>query len=341
MARASQSKEQTVADIGERGLLRSLYRKLGQSQQPGVLAGVGDDAALLEQVGPAAVVSTDTLIERVDFDFAWARWRDVGHKAAAVNLSDLAAMGASPRGLLLSLSVRGHDRYAEVMSLVDALQRLGVRHGAPLVGGDISATDGPLVVTVTAIGQVTQRRVLRRWRGRPGDVILVTGTLGAAAAGLAALQAGESAPSGVIKRQLRPEPRVQMGLALGNSGKVRAAADISDGLAIDAQHLAGEHCTVRLDVRALPLASGVRRLANQLGYSPWQWGLSGGEDFELVLAVAPKHVDALQDVGRQWGVKLSRVGQVVHGRAPQLVDAPAGVVPSGYEHFGVTAAPRQ
>ncbi len=314
--------EKTVADVGEAGLLRGIARRLSRPG-PGVVLSVGDDAALLKSVGPNAVLTADMLVEGVDFELAWASFADVGHKAAAANLSDLAGMGAKPRALLLSLGLRPELRAKDVLSLISAMDAVGRRFGAPLVGGDLSRTRGPMVVAVTAVGEAS--RPLLRGRGRPGDVIMVSGELGGAAAGLARLMAGEKQLATLARRQLRPTPRVALGQALARAGVVRSAADISDGLASDALHLCMSGCTVRLDAARLPLGRGVDdvRLA-----------LTGGEDFELALAVAPERAQAAGRIGARLGVPLTAVGEVVRGRRPQITGLPPGTPKlRGFDHF--------
>ncbi len=278
----------TLAQVSEQGLLTLLSRRL-RRRSPGVSLGIGDDAALLADVGPEAVLTADMLVEGVDFELGWASFADVGHKAAAANLSDLAAMGAEPRGLLVSLGLRRDDRVADVLALMTRLDAVGRRFGAPVVGGDVSSLAGPLVVAVTAIGQVARRRALRRGRGRPGDVVLVSGALGGAALGLQGLMQGAKRDR-FARRQLRPEPRVALGRALARAGVVRAAADLSDGLARDALHLAGPGCAVVLEVSRLPLEPGLARAAAARRLDAIDLALAGGEDFELVLAVPRQRV---------------------------------------------------
>lgn len=323
----------TVGDIGEVGLLRLLRRRF-QRLDRGVLMGIGDDAALLQAVGPTAVLTTDMLIEHVDFERAWANATDIGHKAAAVNLSDLAAMGARPRALLASLALEPSYPVADVLKLLGRLDAVGRRFGAPLVGGDLSRIGGPLVVSVTAVGQVAQARVLRRGGGRIGDSVLVSGSLGQAALGLLQLQAGQSARGAAVRRQLRPEPHVVLGEALARTGQVRACADISDGLIKDALHVVGPGLGVELDVSQLPLRPTLRRQAAALGRNPWQLALSGGEDFELVLAVAPRHVAAIQAVGARLAVPLTVVGRVLRQRGVSLRHGADLAGLSAFDHFG-------
>ncbi len=325
-------RDKTLLDVGEAGLLRAFEERLSRRGE-GVIVAVGDDAALLRTIGPAAVLSADLLIEQIDFEFAWASFADVGYKAAAANLSDLAGMGAKPRGLLLSLGLRGKDKARDVLSLVAALDRCGRRFGAPLVGGDLSEIRGPLVVAVTVVGEVTTRLALRRHRGRPGDVVMVSGALGGAAAGLRLLQAHLRAPKGLCMRQLRPTPRVQLGCALAQARLVRSAADISDGLARDAMHVAGDGCTIELRWADVPLQRGVDRVASSFGVSSAQLALAGGEDFELVLAVAPAKVAPARLLASRLGVPLTPVGTVIRGRTPRIVGLPRGDKLRGFEHF--------
>jgi len=321
-----------VADVGEFGLLKLLQRRFAQPGR-GVRVGVGDDAAIIDTVGPGAVLTADTLIEDVDFRLAWASFADVGHKAAAVNLSDLAAMGAVPRAMLLSLAVRPADRVADLLALAAAVDRLGKRHGAALVGGDLSriTEDGPLVVSITAVGEVAPARALRRHRGRPGDWVVVSGNLGGAAAGLSLLETAAGRRGAVVARQLRPTPRVELGAALAAARCVRSCADISDGLGTDAGHIAGPGCGVEIDADRLPVSRAARKVLGDAGRSITDAALGGGEDFELVLAIAPAHLGQAQRVAAKAGTPLSVVGRVVRGRGVCLRDG--SPVAAGFDHF--------
>ncbi len=321
----------TVGEVGELALLRLIRRRFVRAA-PGVRIGVGDDAAVLRAFSRAPVVTTDMLVEGVDFAFAWSHWADVGHKAAAVNLSDLAAMGAAPRALVVALALRPRDRVVDVMALLAALAAVGRRYGAPLVGGDLSATRGPMVVAVTAVGELVAAPLLRQ-RGRPGDVVLVSGSLGAAAAGLRLLWRQGRAPAELRRRQVRPEPRVSLGVALARSGLVRAAVDISDGLAADALHLARPGSGVALDAARLPIAATTARAAARLGTPAWRLALSGGEDFELALAVPRQHVQATIKVAARTGARLTPVGRIVASPGLHIAGAPGAALSGGFQHF--------
>jgi thiamine-monophosphate kinase len=312
-----------VGAAGEAALLERLRRRLGRTGG-GVALGIGDDAAILERVGPGAVLTVDTLIEDVDFRLRWASFADAGHKAAAASLSDLAAMGARPRGLLVALGVRARDRVDDVLHLVVAADRLGRRFGAPVVGGDLSATAGPLVVSVTAVGEVAPRRAWRRGRARPDDLVFVSGRPGEAAAGLALLESRRRAPAACVRRFLRPVPRLTLALALARRSWVRACADVSDGLARDALHLPRAGCGVAIDEARLPLSAALRRAARVLGRDPVELALAGGEDFELVLAAPAAHRARLERAGlRAIGVVTRRAG--LHLSSGRHI--------RGFEHF--------
>lgn len=311
-------------------LLRRLRRRL-ERPGPGVQVPVGDDAAVLRAVGPRAVLCIDTLVEDQDFRLRWATFGDVGHKAAAVNLSDLAAMGAQPRGLLLSLALRPQDPVAGVMALVNAADRLGRLHGAPLVGGDLSATTGPLVVTITGVGQQHTSPLLRR-KARRGDWVAVTGWLGEAAAGLWGLERGLEVPASLRRRQLRPQPQVQVGQALARGQLVRSAADLSDGLVRDAGLLVEGELGVELHGEALPVRPLLRRWCESQGLSAAALAAAGGEDFVLVVAVEPSRWQAAAGAVKRAGGTLTRVGTVVPGRGVRW-QGEAPTTGRGFEHF--------
>src|SRR4029450_3691858 len=225
-----------VAEVGEHALLARLLARLPRPSASG-LVGPGDDAAVLAPGrNERLVVTTDAVVEGVHFNRAYSSPADIGHKALAVNLSDLAAMAATPRWTLLSLVLPGSWLVTDVEDLVDGLAALAGRHGIAVVGGNITRTDGPLVVDVTAGGEVAPRRWLTRSGSRSGDEIWISGLVGGAAAGLEMLRAAGQGSgigdrgAGCIARHRRPEPRVRLGMARGRARAAKAAVDLSDGL---------------------------------------------------------------------------------------------------------------
>ena len=221
----------TVSDLGERALIARITARL--TTPAWVVVGPGDDAAVIEpERGALDVLTTDTQVEGVHFDRRFVPPDAIGHRALAVNLSDLAAMGAMPRAVLLSLVLPDALDVAIVDGMLDGLLALASAHNAVVVGGNISRTPGPMMVDVTAVGSVRPRRLLTRAGARPGDGVYVTGTIGDASVGLRSLQtAGGAAPHACQERYLRPQPRVRAGMLLGRNRAASACIDTSDGLA--------------------------------------------------------------------------------------------------------------
>ncbi|MCA1583405.1 MAG: thiamine-phosphate kinase, partial [Acidobacteria bacterium] len=281
----------TVAKLGEHALLARIRSKLPRSRSD-VLIDIGDDAAIVDVArNEQTVLTTDALVEDVHFCRQWSSPGDIGHKALAVNLSDLAAMGATPRWVLLSLVLPGQCAVEDVEELVASLGALAQAHGLSVVGGNLARTDGPMVVDVTAIGTVRPRRALSRSGGRPGDDLYVSGTIGAAAAGVEMLR--ERAPAddadlACLSRHRRPEPRVALGLAMGRARAVRAAMDLSDGLADAVRQVASASaCGAIVEASALPIDPGAARWWQQRGRDAVLSAVAGGDDYELLLAAPP------------------------------------------------------
>ncbi len=331
----------TVAEVGEHALLARLLTRLPRPSGS-VLVGPGDDAAVLA-VGrnERLVVTTDAVVEGVHFSRAFSTPADIGHRALAVNLSDLAAMAATPRWALLSLVLPGSLLVTEVEELVDGMSALASRYGVSVVGGNITRTEGPLVVDVTAGGEAGPRRWLTRSGARPGHDAYVSGSIGGAAAGLEMLRAGtreqgSGIREGCVARHLRPEPRVRLGVAAGRARAARAAMDLSDGLA-DAlrQVAAASHVGVRIDAEALPIDESAREWWTARGMDPVLAAITGGDDYELLFAV-PHSGGALRSLRRHVAEPaLTRIG--VFTKDPrEIVIARSGkeeALPEGFEHF--------
>ncbi len=309
---------------------------------PWVVVGPGDDAAVLQpKRGAYDVLTTDALVDGVHFDLRFVPPDAVGHRALAVNLSDLAAMGAEPRAALLSLLLPDSLEVAILDGIVDGLTGLAARHRVALVGGNITRTPGPLAIDVTATGTVHGRRILRRGGARPGDEVYVTGALGDAAIGLRHLQQEPAERAGdaydaCVERYLRPEPRVRAGLLLGRNRAASSCIDLSDGLA-DAvrQVAAASEVGITLDAGALPLSDGVRQWHERHGDDPIATALAGGDDYELLFTVRPGHRGRLRAAAALMGtVPITRIGVVT--KDPGLVvrnGTATRELPTGYEHF--------
>ena len=268
-----------LSELGEFGLLAELERR-------GLASGQDAEGAVLEG---GFVVTQDVLVEGVHFRFEWTSWRDLGYKVAAVNLSDLAAMAAEPVGLLVGLSVPPQTRDAAIFELYEGIAEAGVA----VLGGDTTAA-GQFSASVTAVGR--SERVPGRAGARPGDVLVVTGPLGGAAAGLYALEHGLAGFDELVERHRRPPFRLEEGRRLGPSA--HALIDLSDGILSDAARIAARSsCRLAIDVESVPRAARLEEVA-ELPF----WTM--GEDYELFAAVAPEDATAL---------KLPVVGRVEEG----------------------------
>jgi thiamine-monophosphate kinase len=303
-----------------------------------VVVGPGDDAAVVEpERGSLEVLTTDVQVESVHFDRRFVTPDAIGHRSLAVNLSDLAAMGARPRAALLSLVLPDALDVAVVDGIVDGMLALAARHRVAIVGGNISRSPGPLVVDVTATGTVRRRRVLTRAGARPGDGVYVTGTIGDALVGLKSLQRGGS--ENVAEQQLRylrPEPRVRIGVALAGHRAASACMDLSDGLADGVRQIAeASRVGITLEGDAVPMSDAARRWFHAEERDAVAAAVEGGDDYELLFTVRRAHEGRLRAVRRAAGaVPITRIGVVT--REPQLLMKTAGgerPLPEGFEHF--------
>jgi len=294
-----------------------------------VALGIGDDAALLQvPAGRQLVVCADTLNEGIHFPAGTAA-ADIGWKALAVNLSDLAAMGAEPAWCTLSLSLPEPD-VAWLDAFLDGFLELAALHRVALVGGD--TTRGPLSVSVTAHGFVEPGRALLRGGAGVGEDIWVSGTLGDAAAALALLEQG--APDALRQRLDRPTPRVELGRAL--AGIATAAVDVSDGLLADLAHVcraSGVGAEVELD--RLPASAALRDVVGPEQRRALQ--ATGGDDYELCFTAPVERARRLQEAADVLGIPVTRVGRTAPGATVTVRDGVGcSWLPekSGYEHFG-------
>jgi thiamine-monophosphate kinase len=323
----------------EFALIEQIRRAAGNAGRGGGL-GIGDDAsAHRPEKGRWEVVTVDALVEGVHWDFAWCNARTLGRRTAVVNLSDIAAMGAAPRRAHLVLVLPPATPAALVKEFVGGLVDELETYGARLVGGDTNATPGPMMVSLTLQGVVLKKEMLCRRGARPGDWLLVTGDLGAAAAGLWELQhAPHPHRLGTYpaQRWRCPVPRLAEGRFLAKSGRVHAALDLSDGLAGDLRRLcAASGVGARLYAEHLPLAESTRRAAQSRRLPPWSFALQGGEDYELLFAAPPAAAPALADGLRRLGTACTLVGEVLPAAREMSLVLPGGKtvpLPPGWEH---------
>jgi thiamine-monophosphate kinase len=317
----------TLAAVGEAALIDQLVAIAGSHLQPTVPITAGDDAALWHPpTGCDVAVSIDALVEDVDFRRGWITPRQLGRRAFAVAVSDLAGTGAEAIHCLATLCARRTEQVEDVLEIQRGLCEAAAAAGCSVAGGDVSAIDGPLVIDVSVTGIVPAGRALRRSAGRPGDVVIVTGVLGRAAAGLRMLLDGDDARSGAeqrwIEAQLQPATRLREGRELLARG-VRCGGDVSDGLVIDALRTArASGCAVELWADYLRVDPA---LVERFGKQWLELAIGGGEDFELVAAVAEREVDALLCDWPEELAQLTTVGALRHGEGLRLLDGPDGI----------------
>jgi thiamine-monophosphate kinase len=332
---------QTIASVGERALIARIRDRLAPGPE-WLLIGPGDDAAVIARERNALdVLTTDACVEGVHFDRRFVPPRAIGHRALAVNLSDLAAMGAQPRLFLLSMMLPPTLAMADFDDLVSGLLELAAHHRIVLAGGNIARSPGPLMLDVTAFGSVRPRRVMTRNGARPGDFVFVSGTVGDGRAGLqmcrmSSDQRGMDSAS-VRSRYVWPEARVRLGLLLGRQQAATACMDLSDGLADGLHRLAeSSQVGVEIDAEALPIDPHTRAWFAAHGEDPIVQAVAGGDDFELLFTVSPRRQGRLRAVTR--GVKspvLTRIGTVT--RETDVVlrrGTRRELLPEGFQHFG-------
>jgi thiamine-monophosphate kinase len=307
---------------------------------PWVFVGPGDDAAVLQpKRGTCDVLTTDALVDGVHFDLRFVPPDAVGHRALAVNLSDVAAMGGEPRAALLSLLLPDSLALATLDGIVDGFTSLAVKHRVAVVGGNITRTPGPLAIDVTATGTVHPRRVLTRSGARPGDEVYVTGTLGDAAVGLHCVQQERYTSGGIyascVERYIRPEPRVRAGLLLGRNRAASSCIDLSDGLADAVRQVASaSKVGMTLDATAIPVSDAVRQWHEDAGGDVLETAFAGGDDYELLFTVRPAQRGRLRGILQTLRTPVTKIGVVT--KEQQLVVRGATgtrALPAGYEHF--------
>jgi thiamine-monophosphate kinase len=314
-----------------------------------LLRGIGDDAAVIRQLtGKDTVVSADLLVEDIDFRCDATQPRLLGHKALAVSLSDIAAMGARPRWALVSLAIPpdvwtsnfGTELYEGLLSLADS-------YDVRLIGGDLSRAPAKIVIDSIVMGECDSGRAILRSGAKPGDHLFVTGSLGGAAAGLRLLERGARVAihniedpeirsiQELLMRHLLPAPRVGWGLVLGEEQLASAMIDVSDGLSSDLHHLCREsHVGAILEADRLPIDPRVTSLCGRRALDPLMLALHGGEDFELLFAVSPHHVAKLP--AKVDGVSVTKIGEIKpQSEGIRVLEGSRlwDLKPGGWKHF--------
>ena len=337
--------------MGEFELIEAVRRRLPQGD-PRVVLGSGDDAAVTVPEG-ATATSVDALVDGVHFRRQWSGLAQIGDKALAVALSDLAAMGAEAGEAYVVLGVPEDLDEDGCLELLDGMEALAGRTGTTLAGGDV--TRAPvLTLAMTVVGHAPSAGdFVTRAGARPGDALVVSGELGGAAAGLKLLENAATEDSGrdrsllvslsdtnserdagLVRRQLEPQPRLAEGRMLAQAGAT-ATIDLSDGLGGDAGHLAAASgVALRIDAASLPLQEGVAEVAAAAGHDHLELAVSGGEDYELLAALPPQRLDEATTAVEATGTRLTRIGEVLAGEGVEIRLPGGGILPpAGFDQL--------
>lgn len=319
--------------------IESLIESIDAPASGNVTLGPGDDAAaLLPDAGESVVVSSDLFVEDIHFRREWLTWGAVGYRSVAAALSDIAAMAARPIGVQVGIALPPELDSSVLQAIGRGMGECLRTHGTALLGGDLSASPGPVVIDVTALGASTAP--VGRSGAVPGDTLWLTGELGAAAAAAAAWADGLEPHPEARRRFEAPLPRLAEGLWLAEHAGIHAMIDLSDGLAGDATHLAAASVAgLEVDVHAVPLHPVLEAWANR--DAALSLAVGGGEDYELLLAAAPGAIEGVLDAARsELGVRLTAVGRVTAGRGVAWVgpDGKTRDPPGrGFDHFETEA----
>ena len=336
----------TIAELGEFGLIARLTAGLHQS--PEVIAGVGDDAAVLEIGGDYLLVATcDAQVEDTHFRLRHTQPYNIGRRALAVNLSDIAAMGAQPRFALISLFLPPTLDVGILDGIYTGLRDEAAQFDVAIVGGNIARNAERLILDITLLGTGMRHKLLRRNNAKPGDVVMVTGSLGAAAAGLLVLEdedlAAKLSPESLVEvlaAQRTPTPRVLAGQWLAEHG-VTTGIDVSDGLAADLSHICeASGVSAHITAELLPIQSEVITIATLDGRSPQDLALFGGEDYELLFTVSADRTDALvHDLFAATGISATAIGTICEGEGLTLFlqGKPLPLRSTGWDHLRLPA----
>jgi thiamine-monophosphate kinase len=333
-----------IKEIGESGLIQRIAETY-QSSHPSVIAGIGDDAAALKVSNNSILLATsDLLIEDIHFDLTFTDSYYLGRKALAVNLSDIAAMGGTPRFFVVSLALPIHLSLSFVDELYRGMMEMASLFSTTLVGGDTNASPKKLMISLTVLGEVHPDHICLRSGARAGDSIFVTGTLGDAALGLLSLQKDPSAArhsplDPLVSKHLSPLPRVTEGNLLADNHFASSLIDISDGLLIDLNRIlkaSKKGATVRL--KDLPLSREFKNLECHQSFDKINYALTGGEDYELLFTCSPEKEEALLQTAQEKGFSITNIGTITDAEKLLLLDSndqTFSLDHLGYDHFRV------
>lgn len=334
-----------LSDIGEEALIERLARKfLLPSSAPGLVVGIGDDAAVLDTgstSGLLTIVTTDMLVERMDYLPEWITPYQLGWKSIAANISDIAAMGGTPTWGFISVGFRGDTEVRFVEEFYRGMVECAGLFRAYIAGGDTNAVYTDTVISITQLGTVEPERLARRSAAQAGDRVLVTGLLGESRGGLElllklGLKGASKISEMLVSAHLKPMPRVNEARAAAQTGGIHAMMDISDGLAADLPKLCKASSVGALVCAAnLPVSEELGKAGKHLGIEVTDLATGGGEDYELLITASPADAEAIaHTVQEQTGTSVTDIGEVVEGSVEiEFPDGSRKPLKGGWEHF--------
>lgn len=329
-----------LSELGELAIVEKI-RKSFPTSHPSVLRGIGDDAAAVRcRPGASLLFTVDLLVEGVHFDLATTSARDLGWKALAVNLSDIAAMGGTPRYALLALGLPARLSEVFLRDFIRGFSRAARTYATELIGGDTSSAPGVLIAVAVG-GDAFSSGGIGRGGARPGDGVFVSGYPGMSALGLAVLKSGRSrgkADTRWIRSHLTPRPRITLGRELARKKLATAMIDCSDGLALDLTRIASASGVgMEIDAAVVSFPRGFAARARSLNRDPLDLALGGGEDYELIFTSPSRKWDEVKRLARGLRTGIRRIGTVTRKSAGVTIRTGEGrarpLAPSGYEHF--------
>jgi thiamine-monophosphate kinase len=327
-----------LQEIGEFGLIGRI-RKWMAASDPALIQGIGDDVAVIEVGGKALLVTTDILIEDIHFKSSWIDPYRLGKKALTVNLSDIAAVGGTPKYFLISIGLPKNLSLSFISSFYRGLKEGAKRFQVELIGGDTSLSQ-KIVINICLLGEGRKGSLLFRSGARVGDDLFVSGTLGDAALALKILQKRglKGGPKGLIEKHLSPLPRIRLGQSIAQHRWANSMIDVSDGLLIDTKHLLEESKVgARIWENQIPLSRLYRKWVRFFSKDPYPIALSGGEDYELLFTASPGMRKRISNLGLSLQIPLTRIGEILPQKKGFRIIRKDGkeYSPSrlGFEHF--------
>ncbi len=342
-----------LKEIGEFGLIDRIKNIVATSSAE-LIVGIGDDAAAFRTSSDLlTLLTTDVLIEDVHFKLDYFTFQQLGWRALAVNLSDIAAMGGSPKYAVFSLGLPEKIRVEAVEEFYQGAKKVGDKFQAAVIGGDTTQSPDRLFISVTVVGEVEEEKLMRRSGARVGDAVFVTGTLGGAQAGLQLLKSNNNPPlkggvpstadlkRGVLTdKHLTPQPRINEARFLVQNFPIHSMIDISDGLASEINHICKQSDVgALLNAHEIPIDSASQEAADFFKNKPLNYALTGGEDFELLFTASEEVANELQKKFREkFGYKCARIGTIKNQEEGVILKTSDGkqvsILAKGYQHFG-------